>query len=353
MHFFQGLLPGAYPVAGIHIPCPYPSIYHQTNGTMISNPFVKPHPEELFENYSESSIRFKLWAMHKAFIVYAAQQPLSDEEVENHMDFLEMLTAYVTAGVASHHKRLHQRPTEDVGKALCDALVLLLDPDALFLDKGEEITDLYVLLPHHSPNEHAEIEQVVGLISHHQPAFRIHSIHSGFLAKSVQEGNLYFLIKVLGNAPAFVKPGFEGLPDVDDEHARTAAKHALDRLETGLSRAEEFYRLAAFAEPDAKIFLLHQTAELALRAVLMAWEKVEKKTHEIRILIRFCSKYIPALRSLFHADGDSELLALLDQAYCKSRYQPNFQLTPEVLEGIRGKVEELLSLCHKEREKFH
>ncbi|HSF53934.1 MAG TPA: hypothetical protein VLA71_09295 [Algoriphagus sp.] len=63
-------------------------------------------------------------------------------------------------------------------------------------------------------------------------------------------------------------------------------KKAAERLESGFDKAQEFLSLALQTNQEIRPFLLHQPAEMALRAILMAWEKLEKETHEIRELLR-------------------------------------------------------------------
>lgn len=307
-------------------------------------------PFELFESYSEESIKNILWPLHKSSIIYSVQQLDPSEEVENNVYFWEMLMAYIQYGMKVNQGLVNAPTDKKEALALCDALKILLHPKAIYLQKNQHTSDLYVLLTHHTPGEHDQIEAVVGLLLKDRPSYQIHCINVGYLTKSLTDGNPFLLEKILSSSPVYLAEGFEGLPQVSDENLQTIKVAALARLNQSLEKSEELFRIAQAASSEMKLFFLHQSAELALRGLLLAWEKLEKKTHEVKVLLRLCSRYIPELSDLF--SGKEESLSVLDGAYCKARYNGTYKVEEHTENEINGCIESLLRLCAEEREKF-
>ncbi|MDR7132779.1 HEPN domain-containing protein [Algoriphagus sp. 4150] len=307
-------------------------------------------PFELFESYSEESIKNILWCLHKSSVIYSVQQLDTSEEVENNVYFWEMLMAYIHYGMKVN-KGLENAPQDKKEvQVLCDALKILLYPKAIYLQEDQNISDLYVLLPHHTPSEHDQIEAVIGLLLKDRPSYQIHCINVSYLTKCLTDGNPFLFEKILSSSPVYLAEGFEGLPQVSDENIQTIKAAALARLNQSLEKSEELFRIAQTASSEMKLFFLHQSAELALRGLLLAWEKIEKKTHEIKVLLRLCSKYIPELSDLF--TGKEEALSVLDGAYCKARYNGSYKVEENIEKEINECLGSLLGLCSDERRKF-
>ncbi|MCE7053123.1 HEPN domain-containing protein [Algoriphagus sp. AGSA1] len=307
-------------------------------------------PFELFESYSEESIKNILWDLHKSSVIYSVQQLDTSEEVENNLYFWEMLMAYIRYGMKVNQGLANAPQDKKESQILCDALKILLCPKAIYLHENKNTSDLYVLLPFHTPGEHDQIEAVIGLLLKDRPSYQIHCINVGYLTKCMADGTPFFLEKILSSSPVYLEKAFEGLPQVSDENLQTIKAAALARLNQSLEKSEEFFRIAQTTSSEMKLFFLHQSAELALRGLLVAWEKLEKKTHELKVLLRLCSKYIPELSDLF--SGKEEALSVLDGAYCKARYNGSYKVADSTENEINECLGTLLGLCAEERKKF-
>lgn len=224
-------------------------------------------------------------------------------------------------------------------------------PLAIYEHEVANIHHWYLLLPYLTPNDHDELEKVVEFLASTNEDHQVHCISGSYLKKSLAEGNPYLWKEVFPSQAKYLSSDFEGLPTLSAEDREMIFTKAAERLEAGLDKAKEFWSLALQANYEMKPFLLHQSAEMLLRAILMAWEKLEKKTHEIRVLLRYAAKYNPGFGSIFSPEEDA-LLNLLDKCYANSRYHAGFKVSGELLSSLETKVDALLNLASSEYSKL-
>src|SRR5690606_18868702 len=87
-------------------------------------------------------------------------------------------------------------------------------------------------------------------------------------------------------------------------------------------------------------FLLHQAAEVLLKAVLVTFTGYRPKTHDLGELERRCTRASPGIGPLVPQDAPdrARLAALLRAAYVDARYSFGFEVSREDLEALAGHI---------------
>lgn len=117
--------------------------------------------------------------------------------------------------------------------------------------------------------------------------------------------------------------------------------------EEGLSKAKEFlagaelYRVRKQHKMAA--FMLHQSAEQALRALLKTGTGYHANTHSIDRLLRYGSLVAHQLSELFprQTEQDRRLFKLLQKAYIDTRYKEDYKITDEELRILTDKIQRI------------
>jgi len=116
-------------------------------------------------------------------------------------------------------------------------------------------------------------------------------------------------------------------------------------------RAGAFFRNALFSlrekEVRIAVFLLHQAAEQAYQAILLAYMGYKPCTHNLDKLRRYTNRFSIELGTLFPRDTPAEdrLFKLLLQSYVDARYKEDFDISGEDLETLTERIERLLSIA--------
>ncbi|MEB2780752.1 HEPN domain-containing protein [Algoriphagus sp. C2-6-M1] len=307
-------------------------------------------PDDLFNLFPKNELHEYLWEMLQGWMIFLTQREKDDMDIATRMYFYELLSHLLSHQYQKRQKEKEQ-PTISRMDALCCAFIELLHPLAVYEHEVATIHHWYLLLPHLSPNEHDELEKVVEFLASANEGHQVHCISGSYLKKSLTEGNPYLWKEVFPSQAKYLSSNFEELPTLSPEDRKQIFTKAAERLKSGLDKAKEFQSLTEQAKREMAPFLLHQSAEMALRAILMAWEKLEKKTHEIRVLLRFASKYNPELGSIFSPE-EEKLLKLLDKCYANSRYHAGFKVPEKLLPILECKVNSIIDLATSEYTKL-
>jgi len=116
----------------------------------------------------------------------------------------------------------------------------------------------------------------------------------------------------------------------------------------GLNRAKEFFAGAElFREREQyplAAFMLHQSAEQALRTILKLGTGYYSCTHNLDRLIRYASMVSYQLPDIFprKSDKDKQLFKLLQNAYSDSRYTEDYKINIQQLLFLMDKVSGML-----------
>jgi uncharacterized protein len=104
-----------------------------------------------------------------------------------------------------------------------------------------------------------------------------------------------------------------------------------------LYRVRKQYSLSAF--------MLHQSAEQSLLALLNISSGLRLSSHNVERLIRYCSFLFPEFIELFrlHREEDKRLLRLLQKAYIDTRYKKDYSIRYDELMLLTEKVQQIIN----------
>lgn len=307
-------------------------------------------PENIFNLFRKNEISEFLWEMLQGWVLLLSQREKEDTHITVRMHFYELLN-HLLNHLHENKQLVWEAPSNHRVDALSSAFIELLHPLAIYRKEAAQIHHWYILLPHLSPDEHDDLENVVRFLDASRTGNQIHCISASYLKKNLEAGNPYLWSEVLPSEANYLAPGFEPLPEIKEKERHQVFSTAVERLDLGLKKAREFWLLAQQSEGDMKPFLFHQTTEIALRSILFSWEKLDKKTHEIRVLLRFASKYNSKFETVF-SKNDESLLNLLDKCYTHTRYKQSFKVENKDLVSLEEKVENILCFSEGELEKL-
>ncbi|WP_018631194.1 HEPN domain-containing protein [Niabella aurantiaca] len=158
------------------------------------------------------------------------------------------------------------------------------------------------------------------------------------------QAGLPFALSVWQHAPVLfdaVRICREDFPEIK---ASINNKEAAKQWQEGLLKAKEFLAGAELyrVRKQHKIaaFMLHQSAEQALRALLMAGTGYHANTHSIDRLLRYGSLVAHQLPEIFprQTERDKRLFNLLQKAYIDTRYKDDYKITDEELLILTSKI---------------
>lgn len=153
-----------------------------------------------------------------------------------------------------------------------------------------------------------------------------------------------FALSVWQTAPVLHDTGNICRKDFQEIKAVINNKESIRQWEEGLSKAKEFlvgaelYRLRK--QDKMAAFMLHQSAEQALRTILKIGTGYHAITHSIDGLLRYSSLVAYQLPDIFprKTDQDKHLFSLLQKAYIDTRYKEDYSITDEELLMLIGKI---------------
>jgi predicted nucleotidyltransferase/HEPN domain-containing protein len=123
-----------------------------------------------------------------------------------------------------------------------------------------------------------------------------------------------------------------------------------DEWSTG---ARDFLELADHANANGKVklgaFLLHQSAERAYHCLLLVRTLYSPKTHRLNKLREMTEELEPRLRAVWPnaSKFDRRCFGLLNDAYVKARYSPEYEINQSEFDWLRAHVRHLIELIEQ------
>lgn len=309
--------------------------------------------------------RQKLWQLFKSWTLdkESDHSASSDKEM---LFFYEDLLALLDQVFDPVPEPTEKLENEDFFNApspyfeqLITALKILVDPEMIFLfeipihDQSEikDRKEVYMVIKHQEPSKMEAIQGLLTFLVCGNHEINIHPITISFLNKELKDGNIFFLTHINNANLLYKKADAIELQEYSMHHYPQMLSHAQNVIQNGWATADLFLKHAVIENKEGdlglSLFFIHQSIELRLRALVLAWERHEKKTHEVRTMIRTCLKFIPELASIFPHDSDEEcrLLKLLEDAYCKARYKSCFPVNQEEADELIKRAVKIKTMC--------
>ncbi len=314
----------------------------------------------------------KLWQLFKSWTLdkESEHSANSDKEMlhfyEDLLALLNLVFDPISDSPDESKNKAFSNPPSSYFNQLITALKILIEPEMIFLwdiplQEHSEIKDrkeVYMVIKHQEQSKMEAIQGLLTFLACNNLEICIHPISIGFLNKELKDGNIFFLTHMTKTNLIYKKEDAIELHEYNMQHYPQILSHAQTIIKNGWATADLFLEHAEIEvkgnDQALALFFLHQSIELRLRALLLAWERHEKKTHEIRIMLRSCLKFIPDLAKVFPQNSEEEckLLKLLEDAYCKSRYNSSFQALNYDVNKILNRAIQIKNLCENHYQTF-
>lgn len=235
--------------------------------------------------------------------------------------------------------------------AVINFIADVIEPEKIYClnhrsdEDGKDHADLILVIPEKYPQTFEEIENVVKFAFLKHLHLSCTLFKSSFFHKMVSEGHIYFSMAC--NAESLVyDDGNKPLPTLRLDSRSEKIEKTKHDFYTGLTKAKTFYDAAQGYRDDNFIlsaFLLHQAAELCLRALNRSLTMQDKTTHSIKALLKFnlrLSTKLSLLMDVGNAEGD-RLLTVFEGAYLGYRYHEKYEIESQDLNALFEKVKKL------------
>ncbi len=174
-------------------------------------------------------------------------------------------------------------------------------------------------------------------------------ISSGELKTAIKGGHLFYSM-VCSEQNQVYNNGRKPLIFPPSDGLEAMRVRAAEHFQNDLRKSADFREGVNFYKSQGNLqqaaFMLHQTAELALKGFCKAVFKKDKRKHSLQNLLKIAASFIPEILTLFH-DGNEGLLKLLDKSYTSVRYQNNYHIEEEEIGELTRKIDLLLDWCNR------
>jgi HEPN domain-containing protein len=220
--------------------------------------------------------------------------------------------------------------------AILTLLVAALQPERIFLlwyEEGKAV-DLLVVVPDRAGKPFSHHGTIIEAACYGITEVSFSLRLSSLFRQHIEEGHPFWLTDCTKDKQVYEKDA-SSLPVPSPARHEEVKQKAGNLFYAGLSKAASFFESAKAAsdrsDPATALFLLHQTAEFSLRALIRSLTGREVKEHSITLLAKHLRRCAPGLTPFFSTDKPEEerLLSLLESAYLKGRYADSFEVKGE------------------------
>ncbi|WP_316751707.1 HEPN domain-containing protein [Pedobacter gandavensis] len=243
------------------------------------------------------------------------------------------------------------RPEEEEKKSLPAVINFIADviePEMIYClnhqtdSDGRDHADLILVISEESPQKFEEIKRVINFVFLKDLHLSITLFKSTFFHKMVTEGHIYFSIACNSESLVY-HDGSMPLPKLRTDRRQEKIKKTNHDFHAGLTKAKTFYTTAEVYRNDNFIlsaFMLHQAAELCIRALIKSLTTQDKSTHSIGMLLRFSLRLSTklALQMNNGSAEDERLLTMFEGAYLGHKYSGKYNIDTHDLNLLFEKV---------------
>lgn len=241
--------------------------------------------------------------------------------------------------------------------AVIEFIANVIEPEKIYClnhrndEDGRDHADLVLVLPEKYPQTFEEVETVVKFAFLKHLHLSCTLFKSSFFHKMVGEGHIYFSL-ACNSESLFYDDKSKPLPALKLDSGSERIEKARQDFYTGLEKAKTFYAAAETYRVGITIlsaFMLHQAAELCLRALIRSLSAQDKSTHSLKLLLKQSLRLTTKL-SLLMLGGSAEderLLHLFDGAYLGYRYQDKYDIESRDLNILFERVKNLHAIAEE------
>lgn len=260
------------------------------------------------------------------------EKTMNDSVVENPELFDKPCLKYITGKILSI--------------AGAEKIYLISDNGAAQQQNDKPFYDLLILIPDSNQISFSDLELNIRSQIKKRAVVSLMLVNAKRVYQMLSEGHLFYSLackktKLLYDDGLVPIPSFDYLPvGILIEKAKTC-------FEKQMNNAENFLQAAAICRDNSNsalaAFMLHQAAELSLRAILISITGLEMQTHNLDTLLENAIRVLPELKEIvFEGSEPKKEFALIRQSYIKSRYMQDFDPSMDLVGHALVLVQTLL-----------
>lgn len=239
-------------------------------------------------------------------------------------------------------------------RKLVNHLRSMLSPEQIFAVRhpGSEYTALLLVIPDNEPGRCINPEATVQRMHSYHPQVHISLHKASVMRRRLAQGHAYYS-RVCTPAYLIYSSGAAALPVTPAKKLAAAQAAAKLVFYNHTIVAGGFMQCARHCLSGKNyvltLFMLHQCAELTLRAAIMAITGQETMLHSLPELLQDTYRFAPALQQLFTVNnaGDNHLLHLLNSACTQARHNASFTVSAANAKALMKKVQRLEQLVNR------
>lgn len=248
-------------------------------------------------------------------------------------------------------KKVLDTDKQDHVNSILSLIVAAIKPERVFL-LGTNPLDFLIVIADNIRRRLNEYETIVEFAYLNDERANASIIKSAALLKYLQEGHIFYSRVCQPANVLYEQTSASPLP-IASKNLESLTETSIRHFEVGYNRAEAFLKSATYhqnqRENELAAFALHQTVELAARALILTLTGKDIQTHDLNLLKKQSVRCVPQLKDYFICDDDSDgrFLTPLNKAYKGARYDTNFKISSSDLHTLKEKVVVLLTELKK------
>jgi len=236
-------------------------------------------------------------------------------------------------------------------KPLIQFLVAAISPAKIYMLKQPEgeinqlvpYIDLLIVMSGKSGVPFPEMEPILNIACAQHPQV-ICSLHNeGSVIEGLRAGHIFYSLYCTADNLVYDDKVME-YPAAIPETVSAIRQKANEIFNRYFQKAQDFYNCATMLRQDGSssliMFMLHQSVECIYRGNLQSFTGYDKKTHEIRVLMKHVRHHTRQLNIAFtdSMPENKRLIQLLDKAYIDARYENQYSIEEKDQKMIFDKV---------------
>lgn len=303
----------------------------------------------LFESFDKPKLNKLLWELYRGWSYHSAEYA-DTAEVRDMLVFYEELRELLSDNLPI--------PAQGERGILLQMLIATIRPKMIFQviqpgDRGDYV-DLVIVVSSRDSRPFSELEPIIELATVDSPRVSCMLYKEDFLNTAIDSGYPY-LWWVCTKENLVYSDGDVEIPKILPDKLAALMEQASKEFGAGISRANRFLAFADDCVNTNKgplgMFMIHQVAEMAFRAIALSFFGIDRGNHSIKSLMKLNRRLAPQMNDAFPAgDEESErLLKILDNAYIDARYKMDYEIAEE---DVRELLDRVLIIVDKAVEVF-
>lgn len=180
------------------------------------------------------------------------------------------------------------------------------------------------------------------------PQFKIMCFVAFQAKDKIREGNLFLFTSCQPEKLIYTKENSDFKPISKNFDFNKCMKLALDLKEREQQKIDEFkdgfHHFYEKGKYSLAAFMLHQTIELTYRYLELLLVAKERVKHSIRCHHLYLKEICSVYAGVFDEDDEEDivLLQVLEDIYCSTRYENNYEIAPDMLKQLEAKMNAIL-----------